>query len=89
LPSDRLAQIRATDAAQNQLRFLEKEPTAKKLLYVLRTTTTGIHLLATGELEADLTRLMDRYSVPDAAASIRRSSLTVRGHAWPMFGASP
>lgn len=27
--------------AMNQLRFLEKEPTAKKLLYVLRTTTTG------------------------------------------------
>jgi uncharacterized protein len=44
--------------AQNQLRFLEKEPTAKKLLYVLRTTLTGIHLLETGDLEADLTRLM-------------------------------
>ncbi len=38
--------------AQNQLRFLEKEPTAKKLLYVLRTTTTGIHLLETGEARA-------------------------------------
>jgi len=58
--------------AQNQLRFLEKEPTAKKLLYVLRTTTTGIHLLATGELEADLTRLMDRYDLADAAALIER-----------------
>jgi predicted nucleotidyltransferase len=58
--------------AQNQLRFLEKEPTAKKLLYVLRTTTTGIHLLATGELEPDLTRLMARYGVTDAAALIER-----------------
>jgi predicted nucleotidyltransferase len=58
--------------AQNQLRFLEKEPTAKKLLYVLRTTTTGIHLLATGELEADLTRLMDHYGIADAAALVER-----------------
>jgi predicted nucleotidyltransferase len=58
--------------ALNQLRFLEKEPTAKKLLYVLRTTTTGIHLLSTGELESDLTRLMDRYDVADAAALVER-----------------
>ena len=46
-----------------KLRFLEKEPTAKKLLYVLRTTTTGIHLLLTGELEPDVTRLMLRYDL--------------------------
>lgn len=58
--------------AQNQLRFLEKEPTAKKLLYVLRTTTTGIHLLATGELEPDLTRLMGRYDLADAAELVER-----------------
>ncbi len=58
--------------AQNQLRFLEREPTAKKLLYVLRTTLTGIHLLTTGELEADLTRLMDRYGLADAAALVER-----------------
>ena len=58
--------------AQNQLRFLEREPTAKKLLYVLRTTLTGIHLLTTGVLEADLTRLMEPYGLPDAAALIER-----------------
>jgi predicted nucleotidyltransferase len=58
--------------AQNQLRFLEKEPSAKKLLYVLRTTLTGIHLLATGELEPDLTRLMDDYGFADAAALVAR-----------------
>ncbi|MGH7281843.1 MAG: nucleotidyltransferase domain-containing protein [Polyangiaceae bacterium] len=58
--------------AQNQLRFLEKEPTAKKLLYVLRTTTTGIHLLLTGEIESDLTRLMDRYDLQDAGALVER-----------------
>jgi uncharacterized protein len=58
--------------AQNQLQFLEKEPTAKKLLYVLRTTLTGVHLLETGELEPDLTRLMDRYDVADAAELVER-----------------
>lgn len=58
--------------ARNQLRFLESEPTAKKLLYVLRTTLTGIHLLETGALEADLSVLMDRYGVPDAVALIER-----------------
>jgi len=58
--------------ALNQRRFLEKEPTAKKLLYVLRTTLTGIHLLSTGELEADLTRLMGPYALADAEALIER-----------------
>ena len=57
---------------QNQLRFLEREPTAKKLLYVLRTTLTGIHLLTTGELEADLTRLMVPYGLKDAATLVER-----------------
>jgi predicted nucleotidyltransferase len=58
--------------AQHQLRLLEKEPTAKKLLYVLRTTTTGIHLLEQGVLEPDLTRLMDGYDLGDAAALVER-----------------
>jgi predicted nucleotidyltransferase len=58
--------------AQNQLRFLEREPSVKKLLYVLRTTLTGIHLLETGELEPDLTRVMDRYGLRDAASLVER-----------------
>ncbi|MBI2393914.1 MAG: nucleotidyltransferase domain-containing protein [Deltaproteobacteria bacterium] len=58
--------------AANQLRFLEKEPTAKKLLYVLRTATTGIHLLETGQLDPDLTSLMARYGLPDAAELVER-----------------
>ena len=65
--------------AQNQLRALDREPTAKKLLYVLRTTLTGVHLLTTGELEADLTRLMDRYGLPEAAALVERKKA---GSAW-------
>ncbi len=58
--------------AMNQLGILQKEPSAKKLLYVLRTTLTGIHLLRTGELDADLTNLMDRYGLADARALVER-----------------
>lgn len=58
--------------AQNQLRFAEREPSAKKLLYVLRTATTGLHLLETGELEADLTRLMGPYGLSDAEELLER-----------------
>lgn len=58
--------------AQNQLRALEREPTAKKLLYVLRTASTGIHLLETTELETDLTCIMHRYDLADAAALVER-----------------
>lgn len=58
--------------ALNQLRFAEKEPTAKKLLYVLRTSLTGIHLLETGELEADVTRLLDTYGLTDAVELVER-----------------
>lgn len=52
--------------ASSQMRFLEKEPTIKKLLYVLRTALTGTHVLLTGELETDVTRLLDTYDLGDA-----------------------
>ncbi len=58
--------------AQNQRAQLEQEPTAKKLLYVLRTAITGTHLLRTGELETDLGALLDRYDLSDARALIER-----------------
>lgn len=46
-------------------------PTAKKLLYVLRTALTGAHLLATGELVTDLVALAPRYDVdPDGLAAL-------------------
>jgi len=38
----------------------------KKLLYVLRTALTGTHALLTGEVETDLTVLMDRYGFGEA-----------------------
>jgi uncharacterized protein len=37
----------------------------KKLLYVVRTTLTGTHLLRTGELETDVTVLAPRYDLGD------------------------
>lgn len=52
--------------ASSQLRALERDPTVKKLLYVLRTAVTGTHLLRTGELETDLTRLAGDYGLRDA-----------------------
>ena len=47
--------------ALNQRKEAEKTRRAKKVLYVLRTTLTGTHLLRTGELVTDVTRLAPRY----------------------------
>lgn len=45
-------------------------PTAKRVLYVLRTALTGVHLLKTGVCEPDLTRLHERYDVPEVDALV-------------------
>jgi predicted nucleotidyltransferase len=50
--------------ARSQHKAVAAKPTAKKVLYVLRTALTGIHLLATGELLTDLTRLAAHHPVP-------------------------
>jgi predicted nucleotidyltransferase len=49
--------------ARGQLRELDDaaEPTAKKLLYVLRTALTGLHVLRTGRIITDVTVLLDDY----------------------------
>ena len=46
------------------------EPTAKRVLYVLRTALTGAHLLETGVCEPDLTRLFETYDVPEVSTLI-------------------
>jgi predicted nucleotidyltransferase len=58
--------------AASQLRAaLEAEPpAAKKVLYVLRTTLTGAHLLRTGELVTDLGRLAAPYGFEAASELI-------------------
>jgi uncharacterized protein len=58
--------------AQGQLREWEKTGwlSTKKLLYVLRTALTGTHVLLTGEVEPDLSRVMERYGFGEAAELI-------------------
>ena len=56
--------------AASQLRFLERDPIVKKVLYVLRTALTGTYLLETGELETDVTRLIDGHGFSDALALV-------------------
>ena len=45
---------------------------AKKLLYVLRTTLTGTHLLLTGEVVTDVTMLLSRYGLDDGLELIEQ-----------------
>jgi uncharacterized protein len=52
--------------------------TAKKALYVLRTTLTGAHLLKTGTLVTDVTRLLDEYGFAAAAALVERKQRAER-----------
>jgi hypothetical protein len=49
--------------ATSQLRAWEAggRSSAKKLLYVLRTTLTGVHALRTGEIVTDVTELLDEH----------------------------
>lgn len=58
--------------AQGQLREWDKSNrrSAKRLLYVLRTTLTGTHALRAGEIVTDVTLLLERYGFKDAAALI-------------------
>ena len=54
--------------ATGQLREFESAPDApaKKVLYVIRTTLTGTHLLLTGEVVTDVTQLLDAYGFEQA-----------------------
>ncbi|MFT3692091.1 MAG: nucleotidyltransferase domain-containing protein [Kofleriaceae bacterium] len=45
--------------ARSQLHAFDEKPTAKRALYVLRTSATGRHLLAHGELVTDVARLTE------------------------------
>jgi predicted nucleotidyltransferase len=49
--------------ARGQLQDFDSapQPTAKKLLYVLRTALTGIHVLRSAKIVTDLTALVDDY----------------------------
>lgn len=51
---------------QNQMAMFEKEDVkkAKTLLYAYRVLLTGIHVLRTGEIEANLPKLLEVYPCP-------------------------
>lgn len=58
--------------ASSQRRAFEaaEQPTAKKLLYVLRTALTGAHLLRSGELRVDLRTVAGEYGFGDVVELI-------------------
>jgi predicted nucleotidyltransferase len=60
--------------ARGQLQQLDAmpQPTAKRMLYVLRTALTGLHLLTTGRLVIDVRELLDDYGFAAAAALVER-----------------
>ena len=55
--------------AETQWRLFEKEMPrrVKPLLYVYRVLLTGIHLMRSGEVQADLTRLNESFQLPQIA----------------------
>lgn len=60
--------------AATQWKLFEKEdpPRVKPLLYVYRVLLTGIHLMQTGDIQANLVRLNDEFQLPYLAGLIDR-----------------
>jgi predicted nucleotidyltransferase len=58
--------------ARAQSKALEEKPTVKRILYVLRTLTTGEHLLRTGEVVPDLSVLANVHGMPEVHELIAR-----------------
>jgi predicted nucleotidyltransferase len=60
--------------AETQWKLFQKEdpPHVKPLLYVYRVLLTGIHLLRTGEVEANLVRLNETAKLPYIAELVER-----------------
>ena len=62
--------------AHTQWKLFEKEspPRVKPLLYVYRVLLTGIHLMRTGSIEANLVRLNDEFRLPYVPDLIQRKT---------------
>ena len=62
--------------AENQWRLFQKEdpPRVKPLLYVFRVLLTGIHLMRTGTVEANLNRLNEEYELAYIPELIERKT---------------
>lgn len=67
--------------ARSQYRLLQKEdpPRVKPLLYIYRVLLTGIHLMRTGRIEADLLRLGAEYDLPHLEALVALKTQGVEG----------
>lgn len=63
--------------AETQWRLIEKAqpPRVKPLLYVYRVLLTGIHLMQTGVVEANLVTLNDRFGLPQIPDLIARKTM--------------
>lgn len=66
---------------RGRVRLLEQEPVkkAKSLLYAYRVALTGIHLLRTGEVQADLRVLNETFRLPFIDELIARKMVAERG----------
>ncbi len=67
--------------ARNQWELFRKEspPRVKPLLYVYRVLLTGIHLMRTGHIEANLIRLNESFHLPQIADLIQVKSCGAEG----------
>ena len=59
-------------ARGRRLRLHEPDPTVKHLLYAYRVFLSGIHLMRTGEIVANLTQLNDAFANPTIAELVDR-----------------
>ena len=59
-------------ASGRRKRLAEPEPTVKHLLYAYRVLLTGIHLMQTGEVVANLPLLNDRFRSPAVSELMER-----------------
>lgn len=53
-------------------RLAEPEPTVKHLLYAYRVLLTGIHLMQTGQVVANITTLNDRFALREVSELVAR-----------------
>jgi uncharacterized protein len=62
--------------AETQWKLLEKQnpPTVKALLYMYRVLLTGIHLMRTGEVEANLVTLNAEFRIPGIDELVARKT---------------
>lgn len=56
----------------NRLKAFDEKLEVKPLLYAFRAALTGIHLLRTGEVEPNLTRLIEPYGLAHVAELVER-----------------